>query len=132
MLAALRAAQSARGQADVQTRRDLFAAHQAWAEELVGARLDEAVAALAWPLGGRVLDYALDGLRIPSAQFEQAERGGLARSERRLRRSKRLPEGFAANPAQSFFLLQRQTAERRRRAAEDDGLSSDDTVRLAA
>ena len=46
--------------------------------------------------------------------------------------SERLPEPFAANPAQAFFQLQRQTAERRRRAAEGEDLSADDAVRLAA
>lgn len=132
VLTALREAQSARGQADLDTRRALFEAHQRWAEGLIGARLDAAIVAVEWPLGGRVLKYAIDALRIPLRAFERAERGGLARCERRLRRSKRLPEGFAANPAQAFFQLQRQIAERRRRAADGDHLSADDAVRLAA
>ena len=132
LLTALGAAQAARGQADRDARRGLFEAHQRWAEKLIGARLDEAIAVLEWPLGGRVLNYAIDALRLPLSAFERAERGGLARCERRLRRSKRLPEGFATNPAQAFFRLQRQTAERRRRAAEGEDLSADDAVRLAA
>jgi len=132
LLAALRAAQSTRGQADAAARRDLFEAHRRWAETLIGARLDEAIAALEWPLGGRSLDQVIAALRIPLSAFERADRRGLARSERRLRRSRRLPEGFAANPAQAFFQLQRQTAERRRRAADGDDLSADGTVRLAA
>ena len=129
---ALGAAQSVRGQADANARRALFVAHQRWAEALVGERVDEAIEALAWPLPGRVLGAAIEALRIPLGAFERADRGGLKRVEARLRRSKRLPELFAANPAQAFFQLQRQTAERRRRAAEGDDLSADGAVRLAA
>lgn len=133
LLGALRSAQSARGQADGHIRRALFAAHQRWAEALVGERLDAAIAALEWPLAAETLDHAVAALRIPLRAYERAERGGgLARVERLLRRSKRLPEGFAANPAQAFFQLQRMIADRRRRAAEGDDLSADDAVRLAA
>ncbi len=132
MLAALSDAQSARGQADAAARRALFVAHQQWAETLIGARIDQAVVAIEWPLSGRALIGAIDVLRIPIAAYERAERVGLKRIEARLRRSKQLPEPFAANPAQAFFQLQRQTAERRRRAAAGDDLSSDDAVRLAA
>ena len=80
----------------------------------------------------RELDAAIAALRIPAKSYARAERIGLGRCERRLRRSERLPEGFAANPAQAFFQFQRQTAERRRRAAEGEDLSADDAVRLAA
>ena len=133
LFAALHAAQSARGQADLRARRALFDAHQRWAEDLFDGRLDAAIADLAWPLAPELLDQAIAALRIPLRAYERAERGGgLARVERLLRKSKRLPEGFAANPAQAFFQLQRQTAERRRRAAEGDDLSADDAVRLAA
>ncbi len=126
---ALGAAQATRGQTDAAVRRDLFDAHQRWAEALIGARLDAAVEALGWPFGQRALRPAIDALRIPT---KACQRGALARCERRLRRSKRMPEGFATNPAQAFFQLQRQIAERRRRAAEGDDLSADDAVRLAA
>lgn len=132
LVAALREAESARGQADATARRALFAAHERWAEALIGARIDQAVATLDWPLSGRMLCAATRALRIPLRAYERAERGGLAGVEVRLRRSKRLPEIFAANPAQAFFQLQRQTADRRRRAAEGDDLSADDAVRLAA
>ena len=132
LLAALREAQSVRGQADANARRKLFEAHQRWAETLVGERLDRAIAALDWPLSPDAPNGAIEALRIPPRAYERAERGGLARVEWRLRRSKRLPEMFAANPAQAFFQLQRQTADRRRRAAEGDDLSPDDAVRLAA
>lgn len=132
LLAALRAAQSARGQADAAARRALFVAHERWAEALIGDRIEQAIAALEWPLPGRVLRGAIETLRLPIGAFERADRRGLATIEARLRRSKRLPEKFAANPAQAFFQLQRQTAERRRRAADGDDLSADGTVRLAA
>ena len=132
LLAGLRAAQSTRGQADGAARRALFLAHQHWADVLIAERLDQAVAKLDWPLARTGLDGAIDALRIPLQAYEHAERGGLSRLERHLRRSKRLPANFAANPAQAFFKLQRQTAERRRRAAEGDDLSADDAVRLAA
>ena len=132
MVTALGAAQSVRGQADADARRALFEAHQRWAEDLIGERIDQAVAALDWPLAGRALDDAVEALRIPSSSYERADRRGLKRSEAWLRRSKQLPELFATNPAQAFFQLQRQTAERRRRAAEGDDLSADGAVRLAA
>ena len=131
MLAALRAAQSARGQADAATRRALFEAHPRWAEQLIGARVEAAVATLDWPLArARCAPRSRHCGSRP--RYARAERSGLARIERRLRGSKRLPDLFAANPAQAFFQLQRQTAERRRRAAEGDDLSGEDAVRHAA
>ena len=82
LLGALRAAQSARGQADAATRRALFDAHTRWAEELIGARLDAALAALAWPLGGRALDAAIAALRIPAKTLcaRRAQRAGAVRT----------------------------------------------------
>lgn len=129
LFVALGAAQATRGQTDTAVRRDLFHAHQRWAEALIGTRLDAAVEALGWPFGKRTLQQAIEALRIPVKAFQ---RGALARCARRLRRSTRMPEGFAANPAQAFFQLQRQIVERRRRAAEGEDLSADDAVRLAA
>ena len=129
LFVALGAAQATRGQTDAAVRRDLFHAHQRWAEALIGARLDAAVEALGWPFSQRTLRPAIEALRIPNKAYQ---RGALARCERRLRRSKRMPDGFAANPAQAFFQLQRQIVERRRRAAEGEDLSADDAVRLAA
>ena len=133
LLAALRAAQLARGECDVRARRALFDAHQRWAEAQFGERIDQAVAALDWPLAARDVKKAVAAVRIAVRAYERAERSGLKRVERRLRGSKLLPPLFAANPAQAFFRLQRQVAERRRRAAEgDDGehLSPDDAVRM--
>jgi hypothetical protein len=117
---ALRNAQSARGQADARARRHLFEAHQRWAEASFGDRLEEARAALDWPLEPREVDRAIAALRITARAYDRAERSGLGRIERRLRHSKLLPPLFAANPAQAFFQLQRQVAERRRRAADGD------------
>ena len=134
LLAALRGAQSARGQADARARRALFDAHQRWAEELFGERLEQAMADLAWPLAPRLLREAVAAVRIPARAFDRAERSGLARIERRLRASKALPPLFAANPAQAFFQLQRHVAERRRRAADGDvgdHLPADEAVRVA-
>ena len=132
LFAALREAQSRRGEADASARHRLFEAHQRWAGGLIGARIEQAVEALEWPLSRRALSGAIDALQIPLATYERADRIGLARIERRLRGSKRLPEKFVANPAQAFFQLQRQTAERRRREADGGNLSADDAVRLAA
>jgi len=134
LLAALRAAQSARGQADARSRRALFEAHQRWAEALFGERLDQAIADLAWPLEPRLLRDAVAAVRIPGRAYDRAERRGLARIERRLRASKSLPPLFAANPAQAFFQLQRHVAERRRREADGDladHLPADEAVRVA-
>ena len=132
LLAALGAAQSQRGQAHAHARLALFEAHQRWAEALIGERVEHAIAALAWPLSPRALRGAVEALRIPHVAYARADRRGLGRLVRRLRASKRLPAKFAANPAEAFFQLQRQTAERRRSAAEGDDLSGDDAVRLAA
>ncbi len=116
----------------IEVRRRLFVAHARWVGELIGARIDEAVAALDWPLKWTALGGAVAALRIPIAAFERAERRGMKRVEATLRRSKMLPAPFASNPAQAFFRLQRQVGERRRREADGDHLSPDDAVSLAA
>jgi len=131
LLVALRDAQSLRGQADAAARHTLFLAHQRWAEAVFGERIEQAIAALDWRLGARVLREAIEALRIPVKLYERADRRGLARIGRRLRRARGLPETFAANPAQAFFKLQRDVAGRRRGLDVDD-LSPDDAVRLAA
>lgn len=132
LLAALRAAQSARGQADAGVRRNLFLAHQRWAELLFGERIEQAIAELGWRLGPRAMRGAIEALRIPVDVYDRADRGGLARVERQLRRARGLPARFAANPAQAFFKLQRDVADRRRSGADLDDLSPDEAVRLAA
>lgn len=132
LLAALRAAQDARGQADASTRRALFDAHCHWAGARFGQRVDEAVGLLDWRLGSKAVAAAVATVLIPAASFEQAERRGLDRVEARLRGSKRLPQCFAANPAQAFFTLQRGVAERRRRGGDENHLSPDEAVKLAA
>jgi hypothetical protein len=132
MLASLQAVQSTRGETDRDARRALFDAHARWAEKMFGAAVDEAVAALGWPHGPKAVRAVVAALLIPAAQLERAERRGLWRVEARLRKSKRMPEGFAANPAQAFFKLQRQIIERRRRGADVDQFSPDEAVKLAA
>ena len=134
LLAALRAAQSARGQADARARRALFDAHQRWADELFGDRLEQAVAELAWPLNPRLLRDAIATMRIADRDYDRAERRGVSRIERRLRASKLLPDLFAANPAQAFFQLQRHVADRRRREADGEvgnHMPADEAVRVA-
>jgi hypothetical protein len=132
LLAGLRSVQAARGEADREARRTLFDAHQRWADEAFGAQVVDAVAALAWPHGPGAVGAVVAALLIPARDYERAERRGMGRIETQLRASKRLPEGFAANPAQAFFKLQRQIIERRRRGAESDQLSPDEAVKLAA
>ncbi len=133
LIAAFAACRMARGGADRDMRRALFLAQQRWAERLIGEGMEEAIAALDWPLWSRPVRRAIEGLRIPLKAYERAERRGLGKVERRLRGAKVLPATFAANPAQAFFTLQRQLAERRRRAAaEYDELSPEEAVQLAA
>ena len=70
LLAALRASQSARGQADAGVRRNLFLAHQRWAELLFGERIEQAIAELDWPLGSRATRHAIEALRIPIKAYD--------------------------------------------------------------
>lgn len=122
-----------RGPSDAEARRALFAAQQRWAEALIGYEIDQAIAALDWPLGGRPVRTAANALRIPLRAYDRAERRGPGKLERRLRAAKELPASFASNPAQTFFTLQRRMAEQRRRAAaEYDELTPDEAVSLAA
>lgn len=133
LIAAFAACRTTRGGADQEARRALFLAQQRWAEALIGDGIEEALAALDWPLGARPVRAAVKGLRIPLKTYERAEKRGLGKVERRLRGAKALPTTFAANPAQTFFTLQRRQAERRRRAAaEYDELTPDEAVQLAA
>ncbi|MDQ3144440.1 MAG: hypothetical protein M3Q57_06120 [Pseudomonadota bacterium] len=133
LVAAFAACRAHRGGPSLDARRALFAAHQRWAEALIGDGIEAAISALDWPLGARTVAAAVALLRIPMSAYERAERRGLERVERELRRSKALPAGFAANPAQAFYALQRQMAERRRRAADEFvDLSPDEAVSLAA
>jgi hypothetical protein len=132
LLASLRTVQAARGEADGEARRTLFDAHQRWADEMFGTAVGEAVTALQWPHGKADVRAVVSVLLIPTSDYDRGLRRGVTRIEARLRASKRMPEGFAANPAQAFFKLQRQIIERRRRGAESDALSPDDAVKLAA
>lgn len=132
LLAALKDALARRDKSDADSRRALFVAHHVWAESQFGQRVTDAVAQLEWPASAAPLRTVVDALRIPLASFERAERRGLERLERQLRNSRLFPPGFAANPAQAFFTLQRQLAERRRASAADDHWPVDEAVSLAA
>jgi hypothetical protein len=123
---------AARGEADYAARRALFDAHLQWAEDVLGERLDGAIADLAWPLAPRLIERAVAAVRISVRDYERGARRNFVRSEQRLRAAPSLPASFAANPAQAFFALQRQIAERRRRAVDVDDLSPDEAVRLVA
>jgi hypothetical protein len=112
----------------------LFDAHQRWADALFGARLEQAVSDLAWPLKARRLRQAIATVRLADRDFQRTERRGLHRIERAMRRSNQMPGLFAANPAQAFFQLQRHVADRRRREADGelgDHLPADEAVRIA-
>lgn len=132
LLTAYCACQAARGDATAAERLALFAAQQRWSEQLIGDGIEQAIVALAWPLGARPVRTAIAALRIPLTAYQRSERRGAALIERDLRRSKALPAAFAANPAQAFYALQRRMAELRRRGADISDLSPDEAVRLAA
>nr|MDQ3077478.1 hypothetical protein [Pseudomonadota bacterium] len=132
-LQAFAACRAHRGGAAREARGALFAAHQRWAETLLGDGIAAAIGDLDWRLGARPVAAVIALLRIPTSAYEGAERRGLAQIERALRRSKALPSRFAANPAQAFYALQRQMADRRRRAADEFvDLTPDEAVSLAA
>jgi len=109
----------------------LFAAWQRRSEERWGAAIDEAVAALEWPLGGRRLAPLLDCARIPLSAFDAAEKRGWRTVERGLLRDPRMPAGFAANPARHYFTMRAAIAERRRRDSMA-GFGPDESLCFAA
>ncbi len=114
-------------------RRSLFLAHQRWVEDRWGLAIEAAIADLAWPLRAASVAATIAPLRIGIDRFDAAEREGWARLARRAGSARTLPKGFAANPAQHYYALQRAVTERRRNprsewAEQDQG----DAVRLAA
>ena len=129
LVASLQSVLARRGAASAEQRRALFDTHRAWDARFAG-RIEAALAALAWPLGRRAPAHALAALLI--AETDAKGLGiATARLEQWLRRSKRMPPHFAANPAQAFFKLQRRVIEQRRGDGADH-LSPDEAVRLAA
>lgn len=131
-LAALRAGRDDDGSAA--ERWSLFDAHDLWLDARFGVRVDDAVAALDWPgRPPRALAALLALVRIPPSSWQRAERTGWQRLAARTCRHPALPAGFAANPGQHYYRLQRTLAERRRRArSEGLDLALGDTVNLAA
>jgi hypothetical protein len=129
LVAALQAVQGARGQASAAQRRALFEAQCAWDARFAG-RIAHALAALGWPAGSAAPVRVVTAWTISAESRAHAE-GRVERIERGLRRSKRVPADFAANPAQAFFKLQRRVVERQR-GDDGDHLSPDEAVRLAA
>ena len=109
----------------------LFLAHQRWAEQRWGLAIEAAIEALGWPLGAARVAAAIAALRQPLDRFEAADKRGWAATEARLLARKGLPRGFAINPGQHYYKLQRGLADQRRRAPASD-LAPDEAVRLAA
>lgn len=112
-------------------RRMLFLAHQRWAEQRWGLAIEAAIEALGWPLGAARVAAAIAALRLPLDRFEAADKRGWAATEARLLARKGLPRGFAINPGQHYYKLQRGLADQRRRAPASDP-APDEAVRLAA
>ena len=129
LVAALQAVQAARGQASAAQRRALFEAQCDW-DARFAARIAHALGELAWPGGSSAPARVVAAWTISADRWAHAERR-VARVERALCRSRRMPADFAANPAQAFFKLQRRVVERQR-GDDRDHLSPDEAVRLAA
>jgi hypothetical protein len=130
LVTALRAVQVARGKSSVAERRALSEAHCEW-DARFAERVAQALDELAWPVGRSAPARVVVAWTISAASLARVERRGTKRIEKGLRRSKRMPADFAANPAQAFFKLQRRVVERQR-GDDGDHLSPDEAVRLAA
>ena len=96
-------------------RRDDYLVHVRWAEERWGAQIEAAIDALAWSKAPGVLTEAVAALRLSVALYDHATRSGWARTERALTADKALPRGFAANPGQHYYAIQRGLADKRRK-----------------
>lgn len=110
-----------------------FLAVQRWAETRWGERIEAAIDALAWAKAPRDLGRAVAALRLSIDEHDFAARRGWARTERALIGDKALPPGFAANPGQHYYALQRSLADKRRQRG-DVGLDLplEETVAIAA
>lgn len=107
--------------------------HVTWAEARWGGRIEAAIDALDWTRSPRDLARAIAALRPPVELFDRAERGGWTRTERRLISDRALPRGFAANPGQHYYAIQRSLAERRRKlTGEWPDFSPEEAVAIAA
>lgn len=113
--------------------RDDYLRHSRWAEALWGGRIEAAIAALDWARPPRDLAPTVAALGLPIALFDRAERNGWARTERALTADRALPRGFAANPGQHYYAIQRALAERRRKlTGEWLDFAPDEAVAIAA
>ena len=113
--------------------RDDYLLHSHWAEARWGGRIEAAITALDWARPPRDLARAVAALRLPIALYDRAEREGWARTERALIADRALPRGFAGNPGQHYYAIQRALAERRRQlTGEWLDISPDEAVAIAA
>ncbi len=96
-------------------RRSDYLRHVAWAEEHWGGAIEAAIDVLAWRRPPRDLAAVLAALRLPVALFDRAERDGWGRTEARLIGDRAMPRGFAANPGQHYYAIQRALADKRRK-----------------
>lgn len=114
-------------------RRAAFLRQALWAEARWGERIEAAIDALAWTRPPRDLAIAVAALRLPVALFDRAEHDGWGRTERTLTADRALPRGFAANPGQHYYAIQRDLAERRRKLkGEWPDFNPDEAVAIAA
>ena len=95
--------------------REDYVTHLRWAEARWGVRIEAAIDALAWTKPPRDLAKAVAALRLPIESFDRAARKGWARTERALTADKALPRGFAGNPGQHYYAIQRALADKRRK-----------------
>jgi hypothetical protein len=112
--------------------RALFLAHLRWAEERWGHAIEEAIHALEWRLRTAAVGRAVAALRPGVAAYDAAQRRGLAAFERRLVTDDLLPRGFAGNPGQHYYRLQRALADKRRRERAESDLAPEEAVLVAA
>lgn len=113
--------------------RDDYLLHSRWAEARWGERIEAAIDVLDWATPPRDLGRAITALRLPVELFDRAERKGWGRTERAVTTDRALPRGFASNPGQHYYAIQRGLAERRRKlTGEWLDLAPDEAVAIAA
>ena len=113
--------------------RDDYLTHLRWAERRWGARIEAAIDGLDWIKPPRDLTKAITALRLPIEQHDRAARKGWAQAERALTADKALPRGFAKNPGQHYYAIQRELADKRRKLkGEWTDVDAADAVAIAA
>ena len=114
-------------------RRAAYLRHLVGTEERWGGRIAAAIDALGWAKPPRDLARTIAALRLPVELFDRAERNGWGRTERKVTTDRALPRGFAANPGQHYYAIQRGLAERRRKlTGEWPDFGPDEAVAIAA